>query len=246
MKRFFIVFLLTVLTWLHACSGFSSDEESFSRKRAALVQDIEGELDDISRRVVHRPVGRQVIQAMLKVPRHEFVPEGMRPRAYENRPLPIGHDQTISQPLIVGIMTDLLDLTPASVVLEVGTGSGYQAAVLAVCSKEVYTIEIIRELGEEARDKLGRLGYRNVEVRVGDGYHGWGEHAPFDAIMVTAAPGHIPAPLVEQLKAGGKMIIPVGPSFSTQYLTLVEKDKDGKVTTRQVLPVAFVPLTGGH
>jgi protein-L-isoaspartate(D-aspartate) O-methyltransferase len=186
------------------------------------------------------------MEVMGKVPRHEFVPDSQKPYAYENRPLPIGYGQTISQPYIVALMTDLLDITEASVVLEVGTGSGYQAAILAECVKEVYSVEIIKELGEQARDRLNRLGYNNTRVQVADGYHGWKEHAPFDGIIVTAAGSHIPPPLIEQLKPGGKMVIPVGAPFMTQQLLLVEKGEDGTTRTRQILPVAFVPLTGGH
>ena len=140
-------------------------------------------------------------------------------------------------------MTDLLNIGKGSVVLEVGTGSGYQAAILAYCVKQVYSIEIIKGLGEEAKARLQRLGYENVEVRIGDGYQGWKEHAPFDAIIVTAAAGHIPPPLLEQLKPGGRMVLPVGEPYTTQYLTLVEKDKEGKINTKRLLPVAFVPLT---
>lgn len=186
-----------------------------------------------------------VLRAMRKVPRHKFVP-GQEKRAYENWPLPIGYGQTISQPYIVGLMTDLLDVDKDDIVLEVGTGSGYQAAVLAEIVKHVYTIEIIKPLGLSARARLRRLGYTNVTVKVGDGYYGWPEHAPFDAIIVTAAASHIPPPLVKQLKPGGKMAIPVGNPFQVQNLMLVEKRPDGKIRTRNILPVAFVPLTGGH
>jgi protein-L-isoaspartate(D-aspartate) O-methyltransferase len=166
--------------------------------------------------------------------------------AYRNRPLPIGHGQTISQPYIVAIMTDLLKLTPADRVLEVGTGSGYQAAVLAELAQQVYSIEIIEPLGKRARDLLNKLGYDNVETRIGDGYYGWETHAPFDAIIVTAAADHIPPPLIAQLKPGGRMMIPVGSRFMTQQLVVVEKDSNNNVTTRLILPVRFVPLTGDH
>lgn len=188
----------------------------------------------------------RVMQALAEVPRHEFVPPGQRSRAYLNRPLPIGYGQTISQPYIVAVMSDLLGVQPDDRVLEVGTGSGYQAAILSELASEVFTIEIIRALGERARQDLQRLGYDQVHVRLGDGYYGWKEHAPFDGIVVTAAASHIPPPLVEQLKPGGRMMIPVGSPFTVQQLVLVEKSGDGKVTTRQILPVAFVPLTGGH
>jgi protein-L-isoaspartate(D-aspartate) O-methyltransferase len=185
-----------------------------------------------------------VLAAMREVPRHELVPENVRPAAYDNRPLPIGHGQTISQPLIVALMTDLAQPDGDDVVLEVGTGSGYQAAVLSRLVERVYSIEIVEPLARQAKERLHGLGYHNVTVRQGDGYHGWPEHGPFDAILVTAAASHIPPPLVGQLKPGGRMVIPVGPAFMAQNLMLVEKDPAGKVSTRVLLPVSFVPLTG--
>ncbi|MCZ6773933.1 MAG: protein-L-isoaspartate(D-aspartate) O-methyltransferase [Proteobacteria bacterium] len=189
------------------------------------------------------PIDPEVLQTMRVVPRHEFVPEDMRPFAYENRPLPIGSGQTISQPFIVAVMTDLLDLESDDKVLEIGTGSGYQAAILASLVDEVFTIEIVPELGERARATLERLGFTNVQTRIGDGYRGWPEEAPFDAIIVTAAPDQIPPPLVEQLKAGGRMIIPVGGNSAAEQLTLLEKQMDGSIASRQVMPVRFVPFT---
>jgi protein-L-isoaspartate(D-aspartate) O-methyltransferase len=186
----------------------------------------------------------RVLEALRQVPRHLFLPPEQQAYAYEDRPLPIGHGQTISQPFIVALMTDLLDVQAGDRVLEVGTGSGYQAAVLAELASQVYTIEIIPDLAQSAGERLARL-YRNVEARAGDGYYGWPEAAPFDSIVVTAAASHIPPPLVQQLKPGGRMAIPVGSHFSVQQLVLVEKDEAGRVTTRQLLPVAFVPLTGG-
>jgi protein-L-isoaspartate(D-aspartate) O-methyltransferase len=186
------------------------------------------------------------MKAMSSVPRHEFVPKSIRHAAYINRPLPIGYGQTISQPYIVALMTDLLDIDSDAIVLEVGTGSGYQAAILAELVKKVYTIEIIKELGQQAKVRLKVLGYENITVRIGDGYYGLEEHAPFDGIIVTAAANQIPPPLIKQLRPGAKMVIPVGGPFMTQQLMLVEKRKDGEITTKQVLPVLFVPLTGGH
>ena len=183
---------------------------------------------------------------MGKVPRHEFVSEDLRDIAYANRPLPIGYGQTISQPFIVALMTDLLRVEPNDRVLEIGTGSGYQAAVLAELAERVYSIEIVPELTQMATERLKRLGYAKVETKTGDGYYGWPEHAPFDAIIVTAAPTQIPPPLVQQLKPGGRMIIPVGSQFLPQFLVLVEKSPQGKVATRQMVPVQFVPLTGTH
>lgn len=184
----------------------------------------------------------RVLLAMESVPRHEFVPEALRLRAYEDYPLPIGYEQTISQPYIVAFMTEQLRPKPSDRVLEIGTGSGYQAAVLSVLVEKVYTIEIIEPLAKRAGADLARLGYRNVEVRSGDGYQGWPEAAPFDAIIVTCAPEKVPQPLVEQLKEGGRMIIPVG-SAADQKLILLEK-KAGRIEQRAVLPVRFVPMTG--
>lgn len=221
-------------------------DDRFIEARKAMVREIEADVRFTSEHIGKRALDPRVMDAMGRVPRHEFVPDSLRPYAYENRPLPIGHGQTVSQPYIVALMTDLLNVGPGSVVLELGTGSGYQAAILAECVKTVYSIEIIKELGEQARDRLRRLGYENTEVQIGDGYYGWKEHAPFDGIIVTAACSHIPPPLIEQLKRGGRMIIPVGGPFMTQQLILVEKEEDGKTRTRQLLPVAFVPLTGGH
>ena len=185
-----------------------------------------------------------VIDAMLAVPRHEFVLPEYRGAAYEDRPLPINAGQTISQPYVVAFMTEVLQLGPEDTVLEVGTGSGYQAAVLATIAAEVYTVEIIDTLAISAAARLSRLGYVNVTVVAEDGYYGLAGEAPFDAIIVTAAAGHVPPPLVEQLKPGGRMIIPVGPVYSVQVLILLEKALDGSISTRQLLPVRFVPMTG--
>jgi protein-L-isoaspartate(D-aspartate) O-methyltransferase len=184
-----------------------------------------------------------VLQAIRTVPRHEFVPEALRDQAYANYPLPIGEGQTISQPYIVALMTDLADVGPESVVLEVGTGSGYQAAVLAEIVAHVYTIEIIEALGERATRTLERLDYGNVTVKIGDGYQGWPEHAPFDAIVVTAAPPQVPEPLLEQLKPGGRLVVPVGPQDGVQSLQVLTKSADGDISTSDVLPVRFVPFT---
>jgi protein-L-isoaspartate(D-aspartate) O-methyltransferase len=186
---------------------------------------------------------QRVMTAMAEVPRHEFVPEHERVYAYANGPLPIGHGQTISQPYIVALMTDLLDCGPHARVLEVGTGSGYQAAVLARVVGQVYSVEIIPQLAQQASERLARLGYGNVACRRCDGYEGWPEQAPFDGILVTAAAPSIPPPLVEQLAAGARMVIPVGPVYGHQELKVVEKGQDGSVRTTDVLGVAFVPLT---
>ena len=185
-----------------------------------------------------------VLDAMYAVPRHAFVPENSARYAYENRPLPIGYDQTISQPVIVASMTQLLEPKNGQKILEVGTGSGYQAAVLAEMEADVYTIEIVPELGNRAKKTLHDLGYSEIHVKIGDGYAGWPEHAPFDRIIVTCAPEDVPEPLVEQLKPGGKIVIPIGPVDQFQFLVVLEKNKKGKLRRTMKYPVRFVPMTG--
>ena len=187
----------------------------------------------------------RVLQVLLRVPRHVFVPAEEAEQAYDDRPLPIGFGQTISQPFIVALMTDLLRTAPEHVVLEVGTGSGYQAAVLAELVRQVHTIEVIPQLADRAEQQLRTQGYRNVTVHRGDGYYGLPQAAPFDAIIVTAAASTIPPPLLDQLRPGGRMVIPVGGGFALQHLVLVDKAPDGTVRTQQMLPVAFVPLVRG-
>lgn len=187
-------------------------------------------------------VNAGVIQAMRTVPRHRFVDERYIEMAYSDRPLPIGHGQTISQPYIVAYMTELLGVSKDDIVLEVGTGSGYQAAVLAGLVKHVYTIEIVEPLAHQSKRILSELSYDNITVKAGDGYLGWPEHGPFDGIIVTAAPDHVPQPLIDQLKPGGRMVLPVGPSWSTQRLTLLTKKEDGGVDKEIVMAVGFVPL----
>jgi protein-L-isoaspartate(D-aspartate) O-methyltransferase len=211
-----------------------------------MVQEIEAEVRATSFYLDKEDLDPRVMAAMGKVPRHQLIPEDRRPYAYENRPLPIGHGQTISQPYIVAVMTDVLKPSADARILEIGTGSGYQAAILAELTQEVLTMEIIQPLGELARHRLQKLGYDNIRVRIGDGYYGWEEHAPFDGIVVTAAASHVPPPLLRQLKPGGRMVIPVGSRFMTQELVVIEKTAEGKLTTRQLLPVRFVPLTGDH
>ena len=218
----------------------------YSLQRQQLVSEIEDEVRSTAEYINRKSLDPRVLKAINAVPRHAFVPERSRRYAYDNRPLPIGYGQTISQPYIVALMTDLLQTEPGHRVLEIGTGSGYQAAILAQLVKEVYSIEIIEELAESSAELLKKLGYENISTRTADGYHGWQEVAPFDGIIVTAAISHIPPPLVEQLAKGGRMVIPVGTRFQTQYLTLVEKDSRGEITTRKLLPVVFVPFTGGH
>lgn len=222
----------------------TASAEDFASGHRRMMEEITALVRETRTETGKPALDERVMAVMRKVPRHEFVPADQLPRAYQNRPLPIGHGQTISQPYIVALMTDLARVEPGHTVLEVGTGSGYQAAVMAHLARAVYTIEIVEPLGLQARQRLQKLGYDNVQVRLGDGYHGWDEHAPYDAILVTAAASHIPPPLIRQLKAGGRMVIPVGAAFMVQQLMLVEKNRDGTVSTRQILPVAFVPLTG--
>jgi protein-L-isoaspartate(D-aspartate) O-methyltransferase len=236
-------FLIVLLIGGQALAGPADD---YQRQRAQLLREIEQDVRDTSVYLDKDTLDPRVLQAMQKVPRHEFVPPAERRYAYENRPLPIGYGQTISQPYIVAIMTNLLELEPNDRVLEIGTGSGYQAAILAELAAHVYSIEIIPELAERARAVLDRLGYQQVQTRVGDGYYGWEDQAPFDAIIVTAAAGHVPPPLIRQLKPGGRMLIPVGSRFMTQQLVVVEKASDATITTRLLMPVRFVPLTGEH
>jgi len=207
-------------------------------------------LDDIARlmRETQRETGRstlsaRVAAAIANVPRHRFVPPEQEPRAYLNQPLPIGSGQTISQPFIVALMTEFMEVQPTDRVLEIGTGSGYQAAVLAELASKVYTIEIIESLAQAAAATFKALEYRNIETRIGDGYNGWPEQAPFDSIMVTAAARDIPQPLIDQLKAGGRLVIPVGNQLGAQTLVVVAKKADGKITKREILGVRFVPLT---
>lgn len=225
-----IICALLSLVVATRCAG----EQDYAEARREMVR------EQLEARDIEDPA---VLDAMERVPRHEFVPSALRFRAYSDHPLPIGNQQTISQPYIVALMTQLADLSPDDVVLEVGTGSGYQAAVLAEIVHEVYTIEIISELAETARERLDRLEYDNVEVRAGDGYLGWEEHAPFNAILVTAAAPEIPPPLLEQLAPGGRMVIPVGPRSEVQSLRLIRKAEDGTTTEEEVIPVVFVPLT---
>ncbi len=247
MKRFtcivalLLVGLLTSLPAVADAENTAAPPDPYQAQRDRMVDRDVGGRDAWG---VRTPVeDKRVLEAMRIVPRHEFIPENIRAQAYADSPLPIGYGQTISQPYIVGYMTELLNVAEDAVVLEIGTGSGYQAAVLSPLVKEVYSIEIIAELEKTARTALDRLAYDNVKTKAGDGYHGWPEHAPFDAIIVTAAASHIPPPLVEQLKPGGRMVIPVGPPGQVQHLMIVEKDEDGAVRQRNVMPVRFVPLT---
>ncbi len=238
MKLFNIKFLLLSLAL--AANSFAQD---FDADRQSMVQIIVETTRQTSDYTGIKDLEPAVLKAMGRVPRHEFVPENMREYSYRDQPLPIGIGQTISQPFIVALMTALAGLDKDSIVLEVGTGSGYQAAVLAELARYVYTVEIIEELGQRASSTLQRLGYLNISTRIGDGYHGWKEHAPFDAIIVTAAPETVPEALLEQLKPGGRLVIPVGKQSAVQTLQVWHKNKRGKMSRTDVLPVGFVPLT---
>jgi len=232
------LFWICITLLLLPASALPDDEYAQARQR--LVETIEQDVRDTSLYLDKEALDPRVMAAIA------IVPAALRRFAYANRPLPIGFGQTISQPYIVALMSDLVKLQAGDTVLELGTGSGYQAAILAELAGQVYSIEIVEELGEQAAERLSRLGYDTVTLRIGDGYYGWKEHAPFDAIVVTAAASHVPPPLVAQLKPGGRMIIPVGSRFLTQQLVLIEKGLDGQLVTRQILPVKFVPLTGEH
>jgi len=216
-------------------------QDAFEPQRKRMVEEIAALARETRLETGRAALSGRVMAAMVKVPRHEFVPDGEKRNAYANRPLPIGSGQTISQPYIVALMTDLMEVKPGDRVLEIGTGSGYQAAVLAEIAGTVYTVEIVEPLAREARERLKNYG--NVFARTGDGYQGWSEHAPFDAIMVTAAPREVPQPLIDQLKSGGRLVVPVGGQAGGQSLLLIEKQTDGKITRRNILAVRFVPLT---
>lgn len=226
-------------------SAVLAQEDRWTAPRQAMVRTIQSYTPLLPKAAGPDGLSAEVLEVMGKIPRHRFVPRRVENRAYADTPLPIGHGQTISQPFIVALMTHLLRLGPDAIVLEIGTGSGYQAAVLSHLVKKVCTIEIIPELGGTATRQLKALGYDNIVTKVGDGYFGWPKCGPFDGILVTAAAGHVPPPLIKQLKPGGRMLIPVGSVFGTQYLTLVEKLEGGQIKTRQLLPVRFVPLTRG-
>jgi len=223
----------------------AADAQDYAAQRARLVAEVDATYAATRAETGLAAMSPAVRAALAKVERHRFVPAGQQSLAYRNHPLPIGSGQTISQPYIVALSTDLVAPQPGQRVLEIGTGSGYQAAMLAEIVSKVYSIEIVPSLGREAAERLRRLGYANVEVRIGDGYAGWPEQAPFDSIVVTAAAPRVPQALVDQLKPGGRMVIPVGASFEAQQLLVIEKRADGSVERRSVLPVRFVPLVPG-
>lgn len=219
-------------------------EQQFELMRQQMIAEVVAETVFLTQRLGKAALDPRVIGVMGKIPRHEFVPVELQPYAYVNGPLPIGYGKTISQPFIIALMTDLLEPQPDDVVLEIGAGVGYQAAILAELVRQVYSVEIIEELARDAQRRLQRLHYRNVEVRVGNGYYGWPEHMSYDKIVVTAAPDLIPAPLIAQLKPGGRMVIPTGIP-DQQQLVLVEKAAGGKLVTREILPVRFSQLEEG-
>ncbi len=218
-------------------------EDGYAAQRAQMVADIAAMARATAAETSRPTFSERVMAAMKTVPRHRLIPADQLPYAYENRPLPIGHGQTISQPYIVALMTDLLAPKPTDTVLEIGTGSGYQTAILAELAAKVYTIEIIDALGKHAQEALAALGYRNVAARIGDGYNGWPDAAPFDGILVTAAAPELPQPLVDQLAPGGRLVIPIGARWQVQELLVIEKKADGSTAIKRTLPVRFVPLT---
>jgi protein-L-isoaspartate(D-aspartate) O-methyltransferase len=224
----------------------AAGDDDRAGERLSMVEAIERQALAIGNGKDFAQLDARLLEAMRKAPRHAFVPASVSHLAYADRPLDIGFRQSISQPLVVALMTHLLQVRPGDRVLEVGTGSGYQAAVLSLLAGEVYSVEILPELGARASDALSRLGHANVKVRIGDGYHGWAEHAPYDRIIVTAAPDHIPPALIAQLKPGGRLVIPVGsidPGVRVQDLMLIQKAADGSTTSSRIIPVRFVPLT---
>jgi protein-L-isoaspartate(D-aspartate) O-methyltransferase len=234
-------FTAVLILWASAIFAAASDERADERRR--MVETIEAYARAPGSGVAGGTFDARVLEALRAVPRHEFVPEDASHLAYADRPLPIGLGQTISQPYIVALMTHLMDVKPGDRVLEIGTGSGYQAAVLARLAREVYSVEIVEDLGRRAAGTLSRLGYANVATRIGDGYQGWADHAPYDGIMVTAAPDHVPRALVDQLEPGARLVIPVG--SDVQELMVVAKAADGSTTTTTIVPVRFVPLVRG-
>jgi protein-L-isoaspartate(D-aspartate) O-methyltransferase len=232
-----------IAIWAIASPAVAQD---YTLERSEMVRTIVLRAQEFGLALRGTSIDPKVLEALRLVPRHEFVPEPLRANSCADRALPIGYGQTISQPLIVALMSHLLEPRPSSVVLEVGTGSGYQAAVLAPLVRQVHSIEIIPALAESAANRVSRLGFANVSVHQGDGYYGLPQAAPFDGIIVTAAAGYIPPPLLQQLKPGARMVVPIGPPLGQQHLMVVDRDPDGRVRTRQVMLVRFVPLTGQH
>ena len=242
MKKIIIRLFILIVIFFHSNSVISQNlEKNFQKQHKDMVQTILWHSSMLGSKNIE--ISEEVLKAIRNVPRHKFVPQKLVEYAYKDRPLAIGFGQTISQPFIVALMTELLNVNDTSVVLEIGTGSGYQAAILAEMGVNVYSVEIIPELAEQASKVLNTL-YPEIKLRVGDGYFGWKEYAPFDGIIVTAAVDHIPEPLTRQLKAGGKIVIPIGSPYTVQELVVVEKKINGDFILHQILPVRFVPLTG--
>ena len=242
MKKIIIRLFILIVIFFHSNSVISQNlEKNFQKQHKDMVQTILWHSSMLGSQNIE--ISEEVLKAIRNVPRHKFVPQKLVKYAYKDRPLAIGFGQTISQPFIVALMTELLNVNDTSVVLEIGTGSGYQAAILAEMGANVYSVEIIPELAEQASKVLNTI-YPEIKLRVGDGYFGWKEYAPFDGIIVTAAVDHIPEPLTRQLKAGGKIVIPIGSPYTVQELVVVEKKINGDFILHQILPVRFVPLTG--
>ena len=239
-----IIVRLLALLLLAPAAAPARAQDDIAVDRRQMVEEIAALARETAFETGKPILDARVIAVLGKVPRHRFVPADQQHAAYRNRPLPIGYGQTISQPYIVALMTDLMNLRPEHTVLEIGTGSGYQAAILAELVATVCTIEIVEPLARQAEARLREQGYARTRTRIGDGYYGWEDCGPFDSIIVTAAASHIPPLLIKQLKPGGRMVIPVGAPFLAQHMMLVEKNRDGGIVTRQVLPVRFVPLTG--
>lgn len=238
--------LAVALAAVTAANAAQGADEIFDRLRHAMVERIIANAETVRRSTGLAPPSQAVLDAIAKVPRHAFVPKKLRIIAYVDQPLPLGHGQSISQPYIVALMTDLARIKPTDTVFETGTGLGYHAAVLSLLARKVVSVEVVPPLGRAAAATLQHLGYANVETHIGDGYYGWKAGAPYDAIIVKEAVGHVPPPLLDQLKPGGRMVIPLGPNEGPQHLTVIEKGLDGKIKETRILPVRFTPLQGGE
>lgn len=237
--------LVTLAALMLQVSARAAPADEFAAARVNMVRIIEVQIQLTSSITGIRSLAPRVVSALSKVPRHAFLPQSLVPFAYTDRPLPLGFGQNISQPFIIGLMTELLEIQPGDVVFETGTGAGYHAAVLAELTDQVFSIEVVDELAAEAGVKLGNLGYKNVRTRAGDGYFGWAENGPYDAILLKEAVDHVPPPLLNQLKPGGRMVLPLGPLNGPQFLTVVRKQPDGATTETRILEVQFAPLQGG-
>ena len=229
-----------------AAAGGAAEDPNYVDLRATLMRSVEAHAKVLKDSAGLKPPSKRVLQAMGDVPRHEFLPDELKPFAYLNRPLPLGFGQNISEPYLIALMTDLAKISADDIVFETGTGAGYQSAILAKLAKRVYSVEIIKPLARRAAKTLSRLGFKNVEVRLGDGYFGWAEHGPYDAMIIKESMTFVPVPLLNQLKPGGRMVVPLGPPNGQQYLTLIRKGLDGKIREKRILPVRFSPLQGGE